>query len=177
MRGLSYHRRPRSLGAQRARMAARWPQFQFNQLNSLMVSWEGPIRGFQKQYLIEVFWDSTAQDKPYVVLRDPPLQPRKGKTFEEIPHLLFYSGHPELSGLCLFNPAGQEWSNKLLIADTTIVWSAEWLLYYELWHLDGVWRGGGVGPENIAEARAAAIYRETDKLAKEPPGPVAVAGG
>jgi hypothetical protein len=175
MRGLSYQQRSRSLGAQRARMDGRWPQFQFTQLKSSMVSWEGQIRGFQKQYVIEVFWDSSTPDKPYVVLRDPQLRPRDDKTFQEIPHLLFYSERPELSGLCLFDPDGQEWSNKRLIANTTIAWSAEWLLYYELWHLDGVWRGGGVGPENVAEARAAAVYRETDKLAKDPPGAIAVA--
>ncbi|MDF3153249.1 hypothetical protein P3C58_14830 [Mesorhizobium sp. XAP10] len=175
MKGLSFHQRPRSLGSQQARMASRWPQFQFSQLKGSMVSWEGRVRGFQRPYLIEAFWDATSPDKPYVVLRDPPLKPRDGKAFEDIPHLLFYRERPELSGLCLFDPNGQEWSNKLLIADTTIAWSAEWLLYYELWHLDGVWRGGGVGPENIAEARAATIYRETGELAKEAPGSVALA--
>jgi hypothetical protein len=168
MRGLAYHQRPRSLGAQKARMK-RWPTFKFNQLGGSMVSWEGHLRGFQLEYLIEVLWDAASPSKPYAVLRDPPLRPREGATFEEIPHLLFYAERPELSGLCLFDPNGQEWSNKLLIADTTIVWAAEWLLYYELWHLDGQWRGGGVGPESIAEARAAAIYRETDKLSKVPP--------
>lgn len=126
--------------------------------------WEGKIRGFQKWYRIGVFWDHEQPERPYVVLRDPPLRPREGGTFEEIPHLMYHSDHPELSGLCLFDPQGREWSNKLLIADTTIVWAAEWLLYYELWHLDGVWLGGGVGPQSIAEARAAAVYRETGQL-------------
>jgi hypothetical protein len=157
-------------------MAARWPQFRFERLKGSMVRWEGSIRGFQRQYLLEIFWDFSAPDKPYVVLREPALQPREGNSHEEIPHLLFYSERPELSGLCLFDPNGQEWSNRLLIADTTVVWSGEWLLYYELWHVDGIWRGGGVGPENIAEARAAAVYRETDKLAQNPAGPPPVAG-
>jgi hypothetical protein len=169
MRGLTYHQRPRSLGAQHARMTNKWPALKLSRLKGSMVSWEGPIRGFQKQYVIEVFWDSASSEKPYVVLRDPPLQPREGKTFPEIPHLLFWPERPELSGLCLFDPNGGEWSNRLLIADTTIPWAAEWLLYYELWHVDGIWRGGGIGPESVAEARAAAVYREADKLAKDPP--------
>lgn len=175
MRGLAYHERPRSLGAQRARMMARWPQFQFNQLQGTMVSWEGPIRGFQKQHRIEIFWDPAGLEKPYVVLRNPELKPREGRPYEEIPHLLFYSDRPELSGLCLFDPEGEEWSKKLLIANTTVVWAGEWLLYYELWHVDGIWRGGGVGAENIAESRAAAVYRETDKLAKDSPGAIGLA--
>ena len=115
--------------------------------------------------------------RPHVILLDPPLRPRKGGKFEEIPHLMFYSEHPELSALCLFDPEGREWSNKLLIADTTMRWAAEWLMYYELWHFDGVWRGGGVGPENIAEARAAAVYRETGQLATDAAPPAAVARG
>lgn len=165
MRGLAYHQRPRSLGAQKARMAAKWPRFAFEALEGSMVRWVGPLRGFQKEYVVAVHWDAQSPERPYVLLREPQLRPRGGGIFEEIPHLMFYSKHPELSGLCLFDPDGAEWTNKQLIADTTIVWAAEWLLYYELWHIDGVWRGGGVGPENIAEARAAAVYRETGQLA------------
>jgi len=155
---------------------ARWPEFQLKILGGSMVAWEGPLRPIQRPYAIRVIWDSATLSKPYVVLRNPPLRPREGKTFEEIPHLLFYSERPEFSGLCLFDPNGEEWSNKLLIADTTIPWAAEWLHYYELWHLEGVWRGGGVGPESVAEARAATIYRETDKLAIDPPGTAAMGG-
>ena len=167
MRGLPYHQRPRSLGAQQGRMSGRWPQFTLEILKGSMVRWKGSIRGFQKWHRIAVYWDAERTEKPYVLLLDPALRPREGTTFDQIPHLLYYSEHPELSGLCLFDPNGGEWSNKLLIADTTIVWAAEWLLYYELWHLDGIWRGGGVGAESVAEARAAAIYREKGQLAQD----------
>ena len=37
-----------------------------------------------------------------------------------------------------------------LIADTTIPWAAEWLHYYELWHMTGEWLAQGVGPESVA---------------------------
>jgi hypothetical protein len=167
MRGLGYHQRPRKLGAQRAKMEGHWPLFTFEQLRGSMVRWKGKIRGFQKWYVIAVYWDPERTDRPYVILQDPPLKPREGGTFEQIPHLMFYSEHPELSGLCLFDPEGREWSNKLLIADTTTRWAAEWLMYYELWHVDGIWRGGGVGLESIAEARAAAVYRQTGQLAQD----------
>lgn len=164
MRGLSYHQRPRSLGAQRARMAARWPEFDFEAIEGSLVCWTGRLRGLQRTYAMAVFWHAESEDKPYVILREPQLRPREGTTFQDVPHLLFNPERPELSGLCLFDPARKEWSNKLLIADTTIPWAAEWLGYYELWHLDGVWRGSGVGPETIAETRAAAIYRATGQL-------------
>lgn len=177
MRGLGYHQRPRKLGAQKAKMERDWPLLNFEQLEGSMVRWTGKIRGFQKWYLIAVYWDPEGPERPYVVLLDPPLRPCTGGKFGEIPHLMFHSEHPELSGLCLFHPEGREWSNKLLIADTTMRWVAEWLMYYELWHFDGVWRGGGVGPESIAEARAAAVYRETGQLVKDATPPAAVAGG
>lgn len=146
-------------------MEAKWPRFAFEALRSSIARWVGPLREFQKEYVVAVHWNFESPERPYVLLRDPPLRPREGGTFEQIPHLMFYSEHPELSGLCLFDPEGAEWTNKRLIADTTVVWTAEWLLYYELWHVDGVWRGGGVGPESIAEARAATLYRQTGQLA------------
>jgi hypothetical protein len=177
MRGLGYHQRARKLGAQRAKMERHWPLFRFEQLKGSMVRWIGKMRGFQKWYLIAVYWDAEGPERPHVILIDPPLRPRAGRRVEEIPHLMFHSKDPELSALCLFDPEGREWSNKLLIADTTMRWVAEWLMYYELWHFDGIWRGGGVGPESIAEARAAAVYRETGQLAQDTPQSAALAGG
>jgi hypothetical protein len=129
-----------------------------------MMEWTGPLRGFQKRYNIGVLWGSASDAKPYVFLINPALRARENEDFSQIPHLIFYNEHPQLSGLCLFDPAGREWSNRDLIADTTLPWAAEWLLYYELWHVDGVWRGGGVGPESVAEARATTLYRQAAQL-------------
>lgn len=164
MRGLSYHQKPRSLGAQEARMQSRWPDFKFTRLNNNLVRWDGPLRGAQKWYQVGILWLVDGSYRPYVYLLDPPLRPREGGTFDQIPHLMFDDQHPERSGLCLFNPNSNEWSNRNLIADTTLWWAAEWLFYYEMWHLDGVWLGGGIGYESIAEARAAAVYRQASAL-------------
>jgi hypothetical protein len=177
MRGLSYHQKPRTLGAQDARMRSRWPDFKFAQLSDRMVRWDGPLRGAQKWYEMRVLWLIDGSFRPYVCLRDPLLRPREGGTFEQIPHLMFDAERPERSGLCLFDPEGNEWSNKMLIADTTVWWAAEWLFYYEMWHLDGVWRGTGIGDESIAEARAAALYRQTCALPQGAPEAAAVAEG
>ncbi|MDH2355715.1 hypothetical protein QCM80_34340 [Bradyrhizobium sp. SSUT112] len=166
MRGLSYHQKPRTLGAQRDRMARRWPDFKFRMFSKSLVGWDGQIRGAQKWYLVRVLWLVDGSYKPYVIILDPPLRPRNGGTFDQIPHLLYDSDDPAASGLCLFDPDGAEWSNRLLLADTTMWWAAEWLLFYELWHLTGEWRGGGVGYESIAEARAASLYRQASPLAE-----------
>jgi hypothetical protein len=139
-------------------MKSRWSDFTSERVEESVVCWKGPLRGFQKWYQIAVLWNFDSLGRPYVCMLKPQLRPRQGQTFEQIPHLIFNEEKPPLSGFCLFDPHGKEWSDRLLIADTTLPWAAEWLLYYELWHLDGVWRGGGVGFESIAAARAAPLH-------------------
>lgn len=101
---------------------------------------------------------------PYVVVKAPPITPRPGTNFDEIPHLIFYREKPEQSGLCLFDPEGREWCAADLIAETTVLWTAEWLTYYELWHLTGEWLAPGVGCESVARMNEAAAGTVKDLL-------------
>ncbi|MGV8963801.1 MAG: phospholipase D-like domain-containing protein [Candidatus Saccharimonadaceae bacterium] len=43
--------------------------------------------------------------------------------------------------LCLFYPGELKWKNTTQIAEYTIPWIYEWILYYELYLLTGVWEG------------------------------------
>ncbi|MCB9196456.1 MAG: hypothetical protein H6598_09555 [Flavobacteriales bacterium] len=43
--------------------------------------------------------------------------------------------------LCLYYPLDDPWSDKKNIHDTIIPWTAEWLVYYELFLLTGKWLG------------------------------------
>lgn len=45
--------------------------------------------------------------------------------------------------LCLNYP--WEWQPNMIIAHTTLPWVCEWLYYYEIWLVTGVWTGGGHG--------------------------------
>lgn len=149
----------RSLNAQRMRMSKRWPGFEFGRLKQGLVIWRGHLRPKSKVYEIAVFWHPTDGSAPYVMILDPVLKPRPGLAFDEIPHLNFRSDAPEESGLCLFDPDGKEWDPSQAIADTTIPWASEWLLYYELWHLFGEWLGPSApGPESAAEMRRANVH-------------------
>jgi hypothetical protein len=94
------------------------------------------------------------------MVADPTIEPRNGESYEEIPHLMFDAKNPKQSGLCLFDPDGQEWSEADLVAETTIAWASEWLLYYELWHVTGEWLAPGVGYESVAQMNQA----ETDSV-------------
>lgn len=69
---------------------------------------------------------------PRVVIVDPPLVPDTGGL---LPH--FYRE----GSLCLHR--ANEWDESMLIVDTIVPWTAEWLAYYELWKRTGRWYGDG----------------------------------
>jgi hypothetical protein len=149
----------RSTHAQLRAMRATWPDFAATKRGDGLVIWQGAIRPRGMVYGLCVFWWPGQIDRPYVMVADPEICTRDGLTYADIPHLMFNAEDPVLSGLCLFDPAGKEWTPADLIADTTIPWAAEWLHYYELWHVTGEWLASGVGPESVAslsrgEARA-----------------------
>lgn len=149
----------RSTHAQLRAMRATWPDFSATKRGDGLVIWYGPVRPRGMVYGLRVFWWPGRIDRPYVMVAHPEIRPRDGLTYDDIPHLMFNAEDPVLSGLCLFDPAGKEWTPADLIADTTIPWAAEWLHYYELWHVTGEWLAPGVGPESVAslsrgEARA-----------------------
>ncbi len=149
----------RSPGAQLVAMRRQWPDFDGHRAGDGTLIWQGPLRPKAQAYAIVILWHPISMPLPYVVVSDPPLQPRPGTDFVQIPHLLYCSDNPKWSGLCLFDPAGHEWSPADLIADTTVWWAAEWLTYYELWHMTGEWLAPSVGYESVSEimqAQAAA---------------------
>ena len=164
MKKISYHNRRRSIGAQVSRMKICWPSFEVYKRGIDAAWWVGSLRGFQMFYTIGVIWGVKGLDRPLVYLINPLLAPRDGATYEDIPHLMYDKTNPDQSGLCLFDPDGKEWTDRMLIADTTIPWTAQWLYYYELWHYDGKWKGGGVGAESIADARRKALHEQKDEL-------------
>lgn len=43
--------------------------------------------------------------------------------------------------LCLYYPKETPWRNSLHISNTILPWAAEWLVYYELFKIQGVWLG------------------------------------
>lgn len=140
----------RSPAAQLRAMEALWPDFVGKKLGDGSLLWMGPLRPKALFYKILILWKPSVMQLPYVVVEDPPISPRSGTNFEEIPHLIFHKEKPQQSGLCLFDPEGREWCAADLIAETTVLWTAEWLTYYELWHLTGEWLAPSVGYESVA---------------------------
>lgn len=175
MRSFS-RKKPCSWELQVKMMAQHWPGFQFfPSVTNDYLLWKGTLRPLQKTYTVGVLFKPAMIDRPYVYLIDPPLRPRDSGTYKEIPHLIYNEGDPEFSGLCLFDPARKEWSDHMLIAKTTVPWASKWLYYYELWHYDGKWRGGGIGPESAALAEQEVVHGATKEYTPDSKGKITLA--
>jgi hypothetical protein len=74
--------------------------------------------------------------QPQVSVIDPPLELHEGPT--ALPHV--YHGDE----LCLHYPSQRK--PTMLIANTIVPWTAEWLMHYEIWLVTGEWTGGGDHP-------------------------------
>lgn len=145
----------RSSAAQLGAMERQWPSFKGRKLPDGTLLWYGTLKPKSQTYGILVYWKPSTTVMPFVIIDTPKISPREGAAFVDIPHLIFNANKPEDSALCLFDPDGNEWTPADLIAETTICWTAEWLLYYELWHITGEWLGSGIGFESVAQMRLA----------------------
>jgi hypothetical protein len=72
---------------------------------------------------------------------------------ERLPHVYLHDGSS--CRLCLYLPGSGEWSSEMFLAETFVAWTIEWLRYFELWLIDGDWRGGGKHPgeEDSSQAK------------------------
>jgi hypothetical protein len=101
------------------------------------LAWTGKLRPtpFSDEYAISLTYN--LNDTPVVVVPD------------RVPHWRGRNRPPHLhsdGSLCLYYPPAREWRRDMLLGDTILPWSAEWLLHYELWLATGKWMGGGIHP-------------------------------
>ena len=98
----------------------------------------------------EVGYCKRVGGQPRVTVLSPKLVCRLVEPTTPVPHVYKNDKNPDLPLLCLYDPAEKEWDHNMLVAETIIPWSIEWLACYELWHVDGVWVGGGRHPEPVS---------------------------
>lgn len=97
-------------------------------------------------YEVSLLYTREAQPNVYVVNQTLELFPGKTK----LPHVY----DTKKQWLCLYYRKGREWNSGMLIADTVIPWTCEWLLHYECWAATGTWHGGGISHETEAESQS-----------------------
>ncbi len=56
---------------------------------------------------------------------------------------IYQQGH-----LCLYHPIETPWRDTHHLSDTIIPWTAEWLVFYELYKLYGIWLGKSYSHES-----------------------------
>jgi hypothetical protein len=101
------------------------------------LTWTGILRPtpLSDEYSIALTYKLA--DKPVVMVPDRlPLWRGRSRP----PHL-----HADGS-LCLYYPPAREWRRDMLLGDSILPWTAEWLLHYEVWLATGKWTGGGIHP-------------------------------
>jgi hypothetical protein len=105
--------------------------------------WRAELRPapLSRAYLIELIYRSGKAPRVHVL--SPDLR-AEAEGVERLPHV--YAEDV----LCLCYP--EQWNDGKLLARTIVPWISEWLLFYELWKVDGIWRGGGHEPAVLGAA-------------------------
>jgi hypothetical protein len=124
-----------SLAVQAAHLERRYPDGRIV-LRPSRLTWLDHLRPTEISHTYEVLGVIEPGWAPLVYVVDPPLQ-RRGE--EPVPHL------HSANDLCLY--VGDDWDDTMIVADTLIPWTSEWLFFYETWHATGDWLGGGMHPD------------------------------
>lgn len=127
----SQSRRPNIL-IQQSAMHEKFPGFRFRGQGGLGI-WKGELqpRELSPVYTVRIAYRPGVRSWPKVRVLSPTLS-------KNAPHV-YRSGD-----LCLFWPKDGNWSEEMFLADTIVPWTAEWLMFYELWEETGEW----LGPES-----------------------------
>lgn len=116
-----------------------FPHF-YSVVNGGRLRAEGVLRPTDRSTDYKVRIEYEMNQSPCVWVLQPKLEPREPGG--AIKHT--YPGNR----LCLYMPHSGEWGPDQWLARTIIPWTAEWLFHYEIWHVTGVWCGGGVEPRD-----------------------------
>lgn len=134
------------MGKQIEAMKSKWPKFRLSsrlRLDGVLI-WTGELSPQYETYKVELTVDFNSPlltRKPIVRVLSPELKQMPDNPEGKLPHV--YWGKNGDFGLCLYDPAAGEWHNHMLVANTLIPWTIDWLTCYEGWLLTGVWHGGG----------------------------------
>jgi hypothetical protein len=143
-------RRPvtRSLVQQAFALHGRFPEAKAK-LTPKLLDWTGEIQptASSRTYKVRIVYELWRY--PRVIIVSPKLESRPG---ESLPHV-FQDG-----SLCLH--LEDDWTPDMLIVDTTVPWTSEWLIHYEIWKFNGEWYGGGQWPP----ARRPEVATATDVM-------------
>lgn len=131
---LTVPRRAANLAIQAQALRGRFPGSKLS-LRRTSMTWTACLHPTElsRKYTVQIRYHPPSLPQVKVL---PQLATRPG---EPLPHVY-------REGVLCLHKAG-EWSQDMLIADTIVPWTCEWLIHYEIWFATGQWHGGGEGLE------------------------------
>ena len=110
--------------------------------------WEGELTpsALSRAYRVRIRYK--LRSSPRVEVVSPKLERRDGKRCEH----MYSDDEP-----CVYLPRAREWQGDMLLAETIVPWTCEWLIHYELWLATGKWHGRGVHPGPAELSRGAQV--------------------
>lgn len=140
-----------SIDRQIAAMVKAWTKFELVQRNGTSATWRGPLRPLLQTFHVEITYRApmvielleSRRLQPRVSILAPRLRPRAGDAEGQLPHVYYTGDGPLDVVLCMFDPESDEWSPMMMIAETTVPWTIDWITSYEGWRATGEWTGGG----------------------------------
>lgn len=144
----------RSIEAQITAMATMWPLMKLMGRDGRSAEWVGPIQPTGVEYQVRVRYTvphvierlTMLEAQPRVQILKPILERHADYDEGPVPHVYVCTEEPDLPFLCLFDPYKGEWSPSDLLAETTVPWTASYLLFYEGWLATKRWLGPGRHP-------------------------------
>lgn len=120
-------------------LAEEFPDGEVKSQSLRHLKWEFNIKPSPNsaEYRIRLDYSLGTAPKVYVI------EPAKLKKPEGETHLKHVFS-TEKQRICLFYGKFGEWNPTMLLSRTIVPWASEWLLFYELWVITGVWLGGGI---------------------------------
>ncbi|MFD1786476.1 hypothetical protein ACFSC3_02710 [Sphingomonas floccifaciens] len=110
--------------------------------------WEGELTPLSQPYRVRIV-DHRGMDDGSFRFTSPwpsarlltPIARRPEAPDLPIPHIYGPHDDPRGADLCLFHPRSRDWTDDMLLAESIVPWTAEWLFYYEMWLVTGLWGG------------------------------------
>ena len=132
-----------------ASMKRIWPGLKLRGRRIGAVRWIGSLRPQFQIYRVEIIHQIS--DHPIIRVLLPELIWLPDNEEGQLPHVYPPASDPTL---CLYDPQADEWDHSMLIGQTIVPWTLDWLACYELWLMTGRWTGGGRHPETNAISEA-----------------------
>lgn len=124
-----------------AAMKATWPILKLRHKSFEGAKWVGSLRPQYQKYKISI--DYRLFKPPIVKVLTPELIRLPDNEEGQLPHVYPPVEDPSL---CLYDPKAVEWDDTMLLSQTIVPWTLDWLSCYELWLMTGRWTGGGRHP-------------------------------